>query len=246
MTPKWRNAGALALGVAATGSLLVSGVVVAAAPGQVVPTLRTVLVARATTDSPSITPALRSQQQYAVVPVATALPTAAPGLEPAAAASTTPLRSPLTSPAGITASSDGQAMVVAVRAESPAPARASSRTGDVIALTNAERRKAGCRDLKPDSRLAAAAQAHAADMAEEGYFSHTGKDGRYFDERVRAAGYPRPGAENIAKGQSSAKEVVREWMASSAHRSAMLTCGFTTIGIGYDGRGNYWVQEFGK
>jgi uncharacterized protein YkwD len=244
VTPKWRNAGALALGVA-TGSLLVSGVVVAAAPGQVVPTLRTVLVARATPVSPSITSTPRSQQ-YSVVPVATALPTAAPGLEPTAAAGTLSPTAPLARPASIAAPSDRQATAVAVRADGPAPARASGRTGDVIALTNAERRKAGCRDLKPDSRLAAAAQAHAADMAEEGYFSHTGKDGRYFDERVRDAGYPRPGAENIAKGQSSAKDVVREWMASSSHRSAMLTCGFTTIGVGYDGRGNYWVQEFGK
>jgi uncharacterized protein YkwD len=120
----------------------------------------------------------------------------------------------------------------------------SGRSGEVIALTNAERRKKGCGDLQPDSRLAKAAQAHADDMNKKGYFSHTGKDGRYFDARQRAAGYPRPGAENIGKGQKSAKEVVREWMASPSHRSAILTCSFTTIGVGVSG--SYWVQEFGK
>jgi uncharacterized protein YkwD len=124
--------------------------------------------------------------------------------------------------------------------------RVSGRSGEVIARTNAERRRAGCGDLKPDGRLAAAAQAHADDMARKGYFSHTSKDGRYFEARVRAAGYPRPGAENIAKGQKSAKQVVKEWMASSSHRSAVLTCAFTTIGIGFAGNGNYWVQEFGR
>jgi uncharacterized protein YkwD len=33
-------------------------------------------------------------------------------------------------------------------------------------------------------------------------------------------------------------------MASPSHRSAMLTCGFTTIGVARVD--NYWVQEFGK
>jgi uncharacterized protein YkwD len=116
--------------------------------------------------------------------------------------------------------------------------------GEVIELTNQRRRDAGCGALAPDARLTRAAQAHASDMAENGYFSHNSRDGRRFEHRVRAAGYPRPGAENIAKGQTSASQVVREWMASPSHRSAMLTCGFTTIGVARVG--NYWVQEFGK
>jgi uncharacterized protein YkwD len=33
-------------------------------------------------------------------------------------------------------------------------------------------------------------------------------------------------------------------MASPSHRSAILTCSFTTIGVGVSG--SYWVQEFGK
>ena len=95
-----------------------------------------------------------------------------------------------------------------------------------------------------DARLTRSAQAHASDMNENGYFEHVSRDGRRFEQRVRAAGYPRPGAENIAKGQTSASQVVREWMASPSHRSAMLTCAFTTIGVARSG--NYWVQEFGK
>jgi uncharacterized protein YkwD len=135
-------------------------------------------------------------------------------------------------------------------AEAPAapprrePVAVSGTIGEVISLTNQRRRDAGCGDLAPDGRLTRAAQGHASDMKDNGYFSHTSRDGRRFEHRVRAAGYPRPGAENIAKGQTSASQVVKEWMASPSHRSAMLTCAFTTIGVARSG--NYWVQEFGK
>ena len=89
------------------------------------------------------------------------------------------------------------------------PVAVSGSMGEVIALTNERRREAGCGALAPDARLTRAAQAHASDMNENGYFEHVSRDGRRFEQRVRAAGYPRPGAENIAKGQTSASQVVR-------------------------------------
>ncbi|OLT12492.1 hypothetical protein BJF78_24440 [Pseudonocardia sp. CNS-139] len=114
----------------------------------------------------------------------------------------------------------------------------------VLELTNEERRDAGCGNLVSDARLAQSAQDHAVDMAENDYFAHESEDGTRFDTRIRQQGYAKPGGENIAWGQTSAEQVVREWMASPPHRRNIENCAFTTIGVGYDDK--YWVQDFGR
>jgi uncharacterized protein YkwD len=212
----------------ATGLTLVAGVTAAAFPEVVPVGLRTASVASATAPSAPSAVAPRMAQ------VDTPPPSEASTVHATASAT------------GATASGKEAAPPEARPAPAldRAPMAVSGSEGEVITLTNQERREAGCGALEPDARLARAARAHAADMAENGYFSHNSRDGRRFENRVRAAGYPRPGAENIGKGQTSARQVVREWMASPSHRSAMLTCGFTTIGAARVG--NYWVQEFGK
>ncbi len=128
----------------------------------------------------------------------------------------------------------------------PEPEPDLGATDAVIAATNAERVDAGCDPLGFDPRLAAAAQAHSEDMAENGYLSHTGLDGSTPEERIRDAGYPDPGGENIARGQETAAEVVADWMASPGHRRNILDCGYVDIGVGFDPRGNFWAQEFGE
>jgi uncharacterized protein YkwD len=35
------------------------------------------------------------------------------------------------------------------------------------------------------------------------------------------------------------------WMHSPPHRKNILSCEFTTIGIGYYPNGHYWTQDFG-
>jgi uncharacterized protein YkwD len=216
----------------ATGVVLVAGVAVATSPDEVVPTeLRTDAIAVSTgadsgadvvpraaqvDDRPPPTE-ISTVHAYASVPGETAGGPEPEPPPPPPAPPAPPQREPIA---------------------------VSGDVGEVIALTNERRREAGCGSLAPDARLTRAAQGHASDMNENGYFEHVSRDGRRFEQRVRAAGYPRPGAENIAKGQTSAQQVVREWMASPPHRSAMLTCAFTTIGVARSG--NYWVQEFGK
>jgi uncharacterized protein YkwD len=127
----------------------------------------------------------------------------------------------------------------------PAP-RATGPAAEVVALTNRERAEAGCRALTVDDRLTAAAQRHSQDMAEQSFFSHTSPDGRDFVDRIRATGYPSPGAENVAYGQTTAREVVAEWMDSPGHRRNILDCELTEIGVGFDDRGYYWTQNFGR
>jgi uncharacterized protein YkwD len=115
----------------------------------------------------------------------------------------------------------------------------------VLAMVNEARDLAGCKPVALDDRVVKAAQGHSTDMATRDYFSHTTPEGVDFAERMRAAGYPSPGGENIAMGQRSADQVMRAWMNSDGHRRNILNCGFTTIGVGLDTRGWYWTQNFG-
>jgi uncharacterized protein YkwD len=117
---------------------------------------------------------------------------------------------------------------------------------EVLALVNRERGTAGCAPLAADDRLAAAARAHAVDMSANDYFSHVSQDGRSFVDRSKAKGYPDPAAENIAKGQRTAEEVMRAWMDSPGHRANILDCNLKALGVGFTAKGYYWVQDFGR
>lgn len=121
----------------------------------------------------------------------------------------------------------------------------TSAQDQVVTLTNARRQEAGCGPLKTDANVTAAAQAHAADMAARDYFAHTTPEGVTFDKRIRQAGYPSPGAENIARGARTAEDVVTMWMDSPGHRANILNCDLNVIGVGLDTNGFYWVQNFG-
>ncbi|SFP79617.1 Uncharacterized conserved protein YkwD, contains CAP (CSP/antigen 5/PR1) domain [Amycolatopsis arida] len=125
------------------------------------------------------------------------------------------------------------------------PARSGSHADRVVELVNQARSSAGCGSLRVDARLTKAAQGHSDDMSARGYFSHTTPEGVTFAERVRAAGYPRPGGENIARGARSAEQVMRMWMSSDGHRRNILNCSFRAIGVGVTTAGWYWTQNFG-
>ncbi|GAB3690437.1 CAP domain-containing protein [Saccharopolyspora tripterygii] len=117
---------------------------------------------------------------------------------------------------------------------------------EVVSLVNEARAEAGCAPLTVDDRLTKAATEHSADMATRGYFSHTTPDGRTFGDRLRDAGYPSPGAENIARGHTSADQVVGDWMKSRGHRKNIVDCSLRTIGVGVEYNGLYWTQDFGR
>ncbi|CRK58656.1 hypothetical protein [Alloactinosynnema sp. L-07] len=121
----------------------------------------------------------------------------------------------------------------------------TSAAGQVQSLVNIQRAQRGCAPVTLDSRLNRAAQDHSDDMSRNGYFSHTSLDGRSFVDRAEDAGYPSAGAENIARGQSSAQQVMNAWMNSSGHRANILNCSMRTMGLGLATRGYYWTQMFG-
>lgn len=137
------------------------------------------------------------------------------------------------------------AFVICATAVVPSAAHANSATDRVLSMVNSERAVAGCEPLRVDHRLVRAATAHSADMSRRGYFSHTTPEGVTFGERIRRAGYPKPGAENIAHGQTSARQVVGDWLASPGHHRNIVNCEFEAIGIGVGPNGGIWTQDFG-
>lgn len=125
------------------------------------------------------------------------------------------------------------------------PALPAAPVERVVALVNQARVENGCDAVSIDPRLNDAARAHAEDMSGRDYFSHTSPEGVTFDKRITGSGYPTPGAENIARGQQSPEAVMDAWMKSKGHKANILNCQLTTIGIGLDPDGFYWVQDFG-
>ena len=90
------------------------------------------------------------------------------------------------------------------------------------AQLNAFRAEAGRAPLAESPAAVRAAAAHAADMARRGFFAHDGSDGSSVGDRLAREGCRWTGvAENIAKGQKTAAEVVAGWAASPGHRRNM-------------------------
>ncbi|MFE2279959.1 sigma-70 family RNA polymerase sigma factor [Streptomyces sp. NPDC059454] len=131
------------------------------------------------------------------------------------------------------------------RPDQPSTPPAGDPAAQVLSLANTERAKAGCGPLKFDDRLARAARLHSEDMSANDYFSHTGRNGSSFADRAGAQGHPSPGAENIARGQSSAQSVMDAWMNSPGHRANILNCSLTTLGVGVVDSDWTWTQVFG-
>ncbi|MDO5092887.1 MAG: CAP domain-containing protein [Propionibacteriaceae bacterium] len=131
--------------------------------------------------------------------------------------------------------------------ESATSEAATDEATQVLTLVNQHRTSAGCSPLTLDARLSQAAAAHSQDMAANNYFSHSSQDGRNPFQRMEAAGYPSPGAENIAMGYPDAQAVVTGWMNSDGHRANILNCSLTTMGLGTadSAQGVYWTQVFG-
>ncbi|WP_435746123.1 FG-GAP-like repeat-containing protein [Microbacterium sp. PMB16] len=140
------------------------------------------------------------------------------------------------------------ALAVVLGAAFLAPAAASAAggpAGEVFALTNAQRTKAGIPALKSDPGLDAAAAEWARHLAATCTFDHSSSAWR--NSRVAAFGWIASG-ENIAAGQPDAPAVVAGWMNSSGHRANILDKRYTGLGVGYaTGKcyRTYWVQIFG-
>jgi uncharacterized protein YkwD len=125
------------------------------------------------------------------------------------------------------------------------PAASGAALAAALAEINRLRAQAGVPALTLNAKLINAAQRHAADMADNNYFSHTSRDGRTVVQRIEAAGYTSWTAwgENIAWGQQDWRAAIASWNGSPGHRANMLSRNFKEIGLG--AKNKRWVQDFG-
>ncbi len=119
----------------------------------------------------------------------------------------------------------------------------------LIELTNVERTKQGLAALTPDATLMSVARGHSDNQARLNTMAHT-LEGVTFFQRIEQAGYRyRAVGENVAAGQRTPAEAVRDWMNSPGHRANILNAQFTQIGVGIAKSATtgmlYYTQNFG-
>lgn len=113
----------------------------------------------------------------------------------------------------------------------------------VLDLVNQERSKAGLSSLSMSEELSNMAMVKAQDMYNNNYFDHNSPThGSPFDMMKEFGITYNTAGENIAKGQTSPTQVMKDWMNSPGHKANILNNSYTHIGISY--YNNAWVQEF--
>jgi uncharacterized protein YkwD len=137
----------------------------------------------------------------------------------------------------------------------PAPAvgpAAAETVSSVLALTNAERRRAGLDELRESTLLRQAAQLQSDQMGSRSVMDHVLPGAAYPSpaDRLAAVQYRWSAyGENVAMGQRSGGEVVAAWMNSAGHRANILNPRYTELGVGYslDQHGRpFYTQVFAR
>ncbi len=179
-----------------------------------------------------------------------------PPVEPVTEPVTEPKTEPVTEPVVPTAPSEEKTeestVVISTEIATEAPTQAPTESAadkaakEILGLVNAERQKANLNPLVWDQSLAKLAEAYSKEMAENGLFSHTGKDGSTPETRLKKGGVTFTKAdENLAMGSTSAQKLVDTWMKNASTKAKLLDPAFTKMGVGYgvDKAGKiYWTQ----
>ncbi|MDR0937709.1 MAG: CAP domain-containing protein [Oscillospiraceae bacterium] len=117
---------------------------------------------------------------------------------------------------------------------------------EVFDLVNAARTDAGLPELQFTAEAYNVAQLRAGEVLRS--FSHTRPNGTNFSQAFTDCGVTYSfAAENIAYGQSSPAQVVRDWLNSPGHYANIMSTSVKYIGVSYTvGQGNSpaWTQEF--
>jgi uncharacterized protein YkwD len=122
----------------------------------------------------------------------------------------------------------------------PTPQNAELVRAAVLCLHNRLRAQNGLPLLKDNAKLRKAADGHAGEMVDEGYFAHDSSNGDSFVDRVLRAGYAKRSdgwslGENLAWGtgdESTPDGVMAAWMASPGHRANVLKRSYRELGVG--------------
>ena len=116
----------------------------------------------------------------------------------------------------------------------------------ILQLINDYRNSIHLNSLKIMNEVTIQAFNHSKEMAEKKVsFGHDGFDARVENIR-KSIGFIYGWAENVAEGQSSAEEVVKDWLQSPGHKKNIEgNYNYTGIGIYKDENGNiYFTQIF--
>lgn len=126
----------------------------------------------------------------------------------------------------------------------------SNEALEILRLVNAERKKQGLNELVLSNTLNGIATEKAKDMRDKNYFSHTSPTYGTPFQMLQQFGVTYSSAgENIAAGQTTAQQVMTDWLNSTGHRANILSKNYTELGVGYvkgGKNGTYWVQLFIK
>ena len=127
---------------------------------------------------------------------------------------------------------------------------------EMLARVNAARRSAGLAPLRRSPDLDRAAQEHASDLLERGYFEHVSPEGSTPLSRASAAGYRGLISENLHRRTGTIEAVLDDWLRSPGHRRNLLDPGASDLGVGLaigpgygldpSGYRVIWVQSFGR
>jgi len=103
---------------------------------------------------------------------------------------------------------------------------------DLLQITNQKRQEEGEVPLVLNEQLSHAADLKAKNMFLENYWAHDSPRGETPWDFIKEAGYDYVYAgENLARGFTSAKDVVDAWMASPTHKENMLSSNYKDIGF---------------
>jgi uncharacterized protein YkwD/stress response protein SCP2 len=118
-------------------------------------------------------------------------------------------------------------------------------------LVNAERAKAGVPAVATESRLTAAAQAHATAMARQGRLSSEGPDGRSVFQHITARGYAYLSlAEHLVSGPRTPAELLDYCLTGAETRRPLVSPAFFDVGAAHatDPRSGdtYWTALWAR
>ena len=116
--------------------------------------------------------------------------------------------------------------------------RSSAQTPSLLAAMNVLRRRHGVAPLHASSELAAAARAHSAEMARDGYFAHESRDGTSLSARI-VGFYPLGVYSTWSVGENLAwaspdlgvARTIGMWLHSPTHRENLFAPQWREAGI---------------
>jgi len=122
---------------------------------------------------------------------------------------------------------------------------------EMVDAINQVRKQNGAKPLVYSPALADVAATQARAMVSHDQLSHDFGPGLDLRDRATTAGYHGPIGENVAAGQTTLEDALRDWMNSPGHRYTLLSDMWTSVGmVVLSGRpgsryGVFWAADFG-